>query len=238
MNLKKILKIYLIFILTITGMSILGNDLTIKKYYNPYFLSVIHLFDDKSDLDVKPSDFDWSVFIPKNANISVSAPQKPISNDISFEITNEPEKAYASPGDIGIEIMKLNFKTKDKGMKLKSLKLKVVGAEREKIVRLFLTSGDKFVALGRPSDNYFKFDYINYEIAAASEGSLSVRIDLSENLQTHDRIRLDIENPEDIELTIDEKPYKIIGYYPIEGKYLSIALRRPWIKYVWVAPSR
>ncbi len=229
MNLKKILKIYLIFILTITGMSILGNNLTIKKYYNPYLLSVIHLFEDKSELDVKPSD---------NENISVPISQKLNSNDISFEVTNEPEKAYASPGDSGIEIMKLNFKTKDKGMKLKSLKLKVVGVEREKIVRLFLTSGDKFVVLGRPSDDYFKFDYINYEIAAASEDSLSVRIDLSENLQTHDRIRLDIENPEDIELIVDGNPYKIAGYYPIEGKYLSVALRRPWIKYVWAAPSK
>jgi hypothetical protein len=56
---------------------------------------------------------------------------------------------------------------------------------------------------------------------------VSLRVDLSENLKTGQRLRFDIAAPEDIKLLLDGKKYELSKYYPFKGEYLTIARQRP-----------
>ena len=66
------------------------------------------------------------------------------------------------------------------------------------------------------------------KIGKNSDVILTLYVNLSLKLHTGQRIRMDIEKPEDLVLLVGKKLYEVSGYYPIKGEYISIARPRPW----------
>lgn len=233
MPIIKILRVYLIFILTITGVSILGYNPSVKSY----LASVIHTgYEDqnlKNSPDVGPTKNQASANI---LNEKVRKIRQYRDGVISLDVESDIEKSFAEPGSENVEIMKLILNSREKIVQFDSLKLKLIGADAEKINKLYITKEDGDIVTGKRNGNYFEFN-LNSKIEKNSQSLLVVSADLSEDLQTNNRLRLSIESPEDIEFIVDGKKHNLLDEYPIRGPYLSIAKNRSWGK-TWIAPKQ
>ncbi|MEK7547368.1 MAG: hypothetical protein AAB540_00585, partial [Patescibacteria group bacterium] len=146
---------------------------------------------------------------------------------LNFDIVNDPGKSFAKPGANGVNIMSFIFKPQDQDFNLKNLTLKIAGTSSDSIESAHLTSNEEVISIGDESGGYLHFRNMDYRLNAGDEGILNVVLYLNENSWVGDRLRLDIETPNDIEIEVGGSPYKINGYYPIKGKYLSIVQVRP-----------
>lgn len=220
MHIVKILRAYLVFILTITAASLLTYSDTAKLY----LASVLH--SSKENIGEVKSNFPMyivgSVFQKNEKNFVM---EKEFAGVVNFFISQNKENSYAAPGAKNAPIMELNFKSGKDTLELKNLRLKVAGVEAEKIEGIYLSFNDKNLK-GRKNDSYFVFENINYKLTGGMGGIISVSADLSAELKTGQRLRLDIEKPEDIGLEAAGKSYRINGFYPIKGEYLTISKPR------------
>lgn len=237
MNLSKLFRNYLIFILVITGMSTLTYSETFNSF-SSQFLSVLHI-SKNIPTDVSSKKLNTAAFEPIAVNNPASTfkSQKENSGILNFEITSDPENSFAEPGDREVEIMRLVFKSKNEAVSVNGMKLKIEGVSGDALKKVYLAENDNFVTFGQTFDEYIVFRYVNYEVKAGDKLELSIVADLSEDLKTNDRIRLDIESADDISITVGGKPYQLSGYYPIRGKYLTIAKPRFWNKTLWKLPQ-
>lgn len=238
MNIIKILRVYLIFILVITGVSSLGYVPGVKHYFAGQFASIIH-----SDSENK--NFDK---VPVVQAIDVQSTLDSISeklrrsrsgknNLLNFEITNDAEKTFAKPGEKEAQSMQLIFKTKDKSVIFDSLKLKVSGTNPYNIEKIYISNNDEILASGKRDGEYFRFN-LNYKIKEDTKEIFKIKVDLSDKLETNDRLRLDIEKEEDLEIFVDGKTYSMNENYPIKGPFLTIASPRHWTKNSWNPPRK
>lgn len=195
MSIQKIIKIYFIFVMTIVSMSILS----VNKNFENLIISVFHTSSGLS------TEIKTAVIVPAESSI--------------LTITNQPEKAYASPGAKDIELMKFVFKADSEDIELKSMILKTVGVPAEKLKKVVLKDEDS-VSESDGISEYFLFKNIGFMLKSGEKKTLSLRVDLGENLHAGDRFRMDIEK-----LVLGGKADEANFEFPIIGKYLSIVKR-------------
>jgi hypothetical protein len=148
---------------------------------------------------------------------------------IDFEISKEKEVLYVVPGAKDVNIMKITFKTYDDEMAVNGLSLKISGVDPENIDRAVLKSGEEILASGRIGDGIILFGNVKYRTDKTSAGELSVVIDVDKNSKVGDRIRLDIENSEDVYMIVGGKTFNLKNSFPLKGNPLSIVAIRSWM---------
>ncbi len=183
--------------------------------FHKYLTSVLHI--EKPALSQETGDstenFFSSIDEIKKVKVLLEAnvknEEQKSENLLNFEITNEPEKAYANPGEAGKEIMKFSIKTNVGETILQKLNFKINGVDPKKIIKAYLKYGEEIIGETIPSEEYLNFDYLNLEIGKEPGENLSLVLDLSNELKTGERIRIDFEYPQNL-----------------KGKYLTISKRR------------
>lgn len=226
----------MIFILIITGVSSLGYVPDVKHYFAGQFASIIHSENKNFDkVPVVQAIDAQSALDSISEKLRKSRSGK--NNLLNFEITNDAEKTFAKPGEKGTEAMQLIFKTKDKSPIFDSLKLKVSGTDPYNIEKIYISNNDEILASGKRDGEYFRFN-LNHKIKENTKAIFKIKVDLSDKLKTNDRLRLDIEKEEDLEIFIDGETYIMNGSYPLRGPFLTIASPRHWIKNSWNPPQR
>ncbi len=222
MNVKKILKFYLIFSLTITGVASLSYTDTFKGYFsNSMYSSGADKYLQTNSL----ASTLHSINFAKTNRDYVS--ERSSKSTFGFEIINDPTKAFVKPGGKDVEIMQYKFKTTTETLEIKSVKLKIAGMYPEKIESVsVLDEKHNKVGNGNIVDGYLYFKNLSYKLEKNSEGILQFVVNISESSTTGERLRFDLEKPEDLEIYLDGKGVKLNSYYPIKGKYLSVAKPR------------
>lgn len=217
MNVKKILKFYLVFTLLITGAASLSYSDVVKNYVPSFLYS-------GEDKYLKNSSFASTLHaIDFESSGESYVAEKAIKPSFSFEITNDVKKSFAKPGEQNVTFMEYKFKTTTEAIELNVLKLKILGMAPEKIKTVRLLDEDQEVLKEvRVNGEYLEFANISYKLDKNSEGKISFSLDLVEDLKTGERMRFDLEKPEDIGVQAAGKQAKINSYYPLKGKYLSI----------------
>jgi hypothetical protein len=223
MNLAKIIKIYFVFMLITVSLGALSYN---KGVVN-YFSSVFHI----TEMDFKSgtaSSFYISDFVKDEVYNDVFVNNNSNPNILNFNLVNDPSEAHASAGDKNVKIMGIYFKTDEMDLSLDELTFKIVGVDAENITDAVLTCDSTVIDEASLSDGYLTFKNIDFEMGSNEEKTLYLYVDLGTSLTTGERVRLDIESPDDVVLSVGGEPYALNKYYPIEGKYLSIAHNRPW----------
>ena len=190
-----------------------------------FFVSVFHV-EARADSDGLSSLYQANSF--NSFEIGDVTTTKVDPGLVSFKISNNADTALVESGTKNAEIMQFEFKSPEEVFELKSLDLKIYGVDSFAVERATLVVADEVIAFGKRSDDYFKFNSIDYKIPPGNRGIVSVKVDLTDELKISDRFRLDIEKPEDIEIQLDGEDFIIDEHYPIKGEYLSIAKPRPW----------
>ncbi len=213
MNIAKIIRAYFVFVMCGVAVASLSYNDTVKYY----MASVFNFESDSADSTAFSAD------IESNAETVANS-----TGIINFVIDNNPNEAFAQPGAKSVPIMHFKMRTFDESVTVKSLKLKLAGVENKLVEKVFLTKGREIIAVGKKKGEYFDFKNIDFHLAKNSSGIINVIVDVSAELTTGNRFRLDIEKPEDIVILAGTDVYSVTGSYPLRGKYLSIAKSRPW----------
>lgn len=227
MNIKKILKFYLVLTLSITAMSLLSYSDLIRSNASHYYANTLNALDSFFD-DSEYKYLEEKAIIYNRADVSKTPKKdfKKTPEGFTFSIGNTPEKAYALAGSRMAEIMDLDFKTMEKTLKIKSIKFTIEGVSQEDIEEAYLFSEDEIVSTAKKGNNKLFFDGMNHEIEPNGSEVLTVKLNLSHNLKTGNRVRLDIMEPGDLAIELDDDPIQPSKNYPINGRYLSITSPR------------
>lgn len=216
MNIAKIIRVYFIFTMVVASIAVLSyND-----SFENYILSVVHAGGDSVNVGVITPlmNFDSGMkeFSSRNESSSL----------LNFKFVNDPYNGFVAPGTEGAELMGLYFKTGSEIVVVKDLKLKLEGIDPEYIKKAYITDGRDVLKVGNVDGEYYSFNNINEIIDPNQSRTLYLLVDLSEDIHTGERFRMDIESPDDIVLFAGIEPFSIDKYYPIKGKYLSVAVVR------------
>ena len=223
MNIKKILKFYLIFTLSITSVSLLGYNDTMRQYFSGF---LGEMSDSYKYSVTKPYASIYMSDTPVKAPVSKTKFSYEKSKTINFSMSSDAEKRFAQPGQKGADAMQFLLKTQNEILELKDVNLKITGVEAEKIEKAYLFDGEKEIANTSPANGYLKFSNLDYVVPQNSKATLKVKLDLSPELKTNNRIRLDIEKSSDISIEVGGKNYAAGSTFPMKGKYLSIAKQK------------
>lgn len=195
--------------------------LSYSDTFENYVLSVIHAGQVPLNTNIITPltgfDSDMKAFYSENESSSL----------LNFKFTHDPYNGFAAPGTEGTELMGLYFKAGSEAVILKDLKLKLEGIEPEYIKKAYLTDDQDVLKVGDPYGEYFSFSNINKIIEPMQSRTFYLLVDLSEEVRTGERFRMDIESPDDIVLFAGTEHFSIDEYYPIKGKYLSVAAVDP-----------
>lgn len=220
MSIKKILKFYLVITLMLTVFAAVSYNDEFKRYMS-YSTSV---FGYKYN-ETKPYSAAYNTReISKNTD-SKKIYYKENPYNLVFNISNDASRSMVSPGTQGAEIMTINFKTFNEAMVLKNLTFKIAGAEGNGIKAAYLVSDGKTISTAGISNKYLDFLNIAHKIEKNNLSSIKIVLDLAENFKIGNRFRLDIANPEDIDIEMKDGLYSVNGYYPMKGEYLTISKR-------------
>ncbi|NIA02128.1 MAG: hypothetical protein GWP15_01980 [Nitrospirae bacterium] len=216
MNIAKIIRVYFVFTMMVASIAVLSyND-----GFEDYILSVMHANGNAVNAsNITPLvDFQSGMkeFSSKNESSSL----------LTFKFVNDPYNGFVAPGTEGAELMGIYFKAGSETVILKDLKLKLEGIEPEFIEKAYITDGQDILKVGSSFGEYYSFNNINEIIDPNHYRTLYLLVDLSEDVHTGERFRMDIESPDDIVLFTGIDPFSIDEYYPIKGKYLSVAVAR------------
>ncbi|MFH1533527.1 MAG: hypothetical protein ABID64_01190 [Nitrospirota bacterium] len=216
MNIAKIIRVYFIFTMVVSSIAVLSyND-----SFENYILSVLHV----SDGSVNASMI--TPLVGYKADVKDFSSKNESSSLLNFKIVNDPYNGFVAPGTEGAELMGLYFKAGSETVILKDLKLKLEGVDPEYIEKAYITDGENVLKVGNAYGEYFSFKNINQIIEPNKSRTLYLLVNLSEEVHTGERFRMDIESPDDIVIVAGTEPFSIDEYYPIKGKYLSVATAR------------
>lgn len=225
MSIQKVIKLYFVFVMAVATMAMLTYNVRVENF-------IVSIFHTQGSVQiVEPESKRMGAFADE---MRMSPPGESEDEPVIFSITNDPEWAFAEPGSYGVSVMDFIFRAADEDLLLQLLKLKVVGVDIKNIESAVLTDGEEFFKKGWVLDEYLIFSHINYEVLPDGEGVLTLVLDLGEDLHPGQRIRMDIEQPEDIVMLVGGEFYDVDQNYPIRGKSLSIAKARIWRSVIWV----
>jgi hypothetical protein len=215
MSTKKILKFYLISTLTLTSMAALSFTDTFKKNIPYYYTSV---FDTEAGMKPLVETNNESIAVEIDSNEYRENP-----TEIMLTMSSDAGKSLATTGAKDVNFMNLSLKTSDTDVVLNGVAFKIIGANGQDIKNAYLVDGEAIVATATITKSKIKFPNMGYEIKAGTDANLQLKVDLGEEIPVGRVISLEIENPDDINTTVNGGSYSLNGHYPITGKYLSIA---------------
>lgn len=178
-----------------------------------------------------PSDSSQNIFSldKKEEAEIILIPGAQNKGKLNFEIKKDKEKGFAAPGEKGAYVMEFEVKTFDKKFILKNVKFKISGVESDKIEGGRMITGEEDITIlseAKRKNEYLNFKNIDFVLEKNSQATIKIMLDLSENLKTGERIRLDIETPDDIKSYLGKDSYPVFKRYPVKGEYLSISKAR------------
>lgn len=221
-HIMQVMKLYFLFVVFTMLLSAVFDGGDGSRFY----ASVLD-----SDLDGvgTPVEFEIDATFDDGKNLVTGDVASP---DFSLSIESNPENAYATAGMENAEIMKFVLKAGAEDVTFESLRVKIEGVHTLAVESAILTHNLKRISKGKRSNEYFDFRGFNFQVASGQSSEISLMLTLSEGLNSGDRIRVDIESPDDVQLEVGGEPYVLNDYYPIRGKYLSIVNHRKWLSIV------
>lgn len=210
----KLIRGYFVLLIFALTVMFLSQTPSIKTLYADIMASTQELEYHKPNFIVKKvvSNENFKKFQNQNSNPFI----------INFYFENDAAMAFARPGEIGKEVMRLVMKTTDQPLKLDYLKFKIHGMEAGYLDGLYLAENEAPPSPATIEGGYAIFDNFDLIMEPNTQRTISIKADFNETVRPGKRLRLDIESEEDVNLTVGEEPYKIREYYPIQGKYISI----------------
>ncbi|MCX6734592.1 MAG: hypothetical protein NTZ25_01635 [Candidatus Peregrinibacteria bacterium] len=216
MNTKKILKLYLVATLSLSSMAALSLNDTFRSYLPDYYTSVL----DSGTSETK-------AYVEANIENPITKSDDLIYRDnpadIMFAISGSAGKSLVTAGTKNAEVMTISFKIGQTDVQLNGIAFKITGATGKDIKNAYLTDGKAIIATASISGNKIKFPNMGYMMDAGSAKNLQLKVDLGDTLNASQVISFEIENSNDINMTVGGGSYSLNGHYPIQGKYLSIA---------------
>lgn len=174
MHISKILKGYFVFVMMIAvGAVVNSSDLA-----TGYLASVLNSGDVKVALKAG-----------EEVNSEAAAAKK----TAKLELSNKAENAYAEPGMKGVTLMDLKIGGTTDHLKLDYLKLRLAGVEADKVEKIYLFEGEKLLGETDGGEENLEIKGLTIEVAVGEEKSYQVKVDLSPELNSGERLRIDLE---------------------------------------------
>lgn len=207
MNIERVIKTYFIFVMFVVAVSIVGYNTPTKAYMANvlgYNFSVGEKFSEAKNEEKQTADF------------------------LTFAVTNNPKKTFVFAGAQNSELMKLVFRSAKNDVILRGISFKIALIDPKYIKSAALVYRGKLVAEGVVQDGKLNFANMNHKFDNTTEDIFSLSINLTDDIPVGQRVRMDIENPDDIVITNGENEFKLRASYPMKGRYLSVAQKRTW----------
>lgn len=231
MNIEKVIKMYFLVVMVMVSVAALSYNSSVKDLMTSVFL----VNASASDLSAA-SNFGNSrlpkitynpAFMANNVLQSFEFPLKGnVENALILEITHDAKQAYSMSGAKDVHLMDIEVRALSGEMMLQNLNLKIEGVEGSMVSKVSLRNGESIFEADRDGD-YAKFDNMNLQIAPEKTVTFQIFVDLSPELKSSDRLRLNIEKESDLGIFAGNEKYFPNQTYPIKGKYLTIANKRP-----------
>lgn len=154
--------------------------------------------------------------------------EKQTADFLTFAVTNNPKKTFVFAGAQNSELMKLVFRSTKSDVILRKISFKIALIDPKYIKNAGLIYKGNLVAEGAVKDGKLNFENMNHKFDNTTEEFFSLSISLIDDIPVGQRIRMDIENPDDIVITNGENEFKLQASYPMKGKYLSVVQKRTW----------
>jgi len=214
MNIRKIVRVYFGFIMMLMIVSVL----TVNEDFEKYLISVFHVdatealkMSDDAIWNMDFTDQDAQKYVVENSDYSVV-----------LKIQGVGEQRFVSPGSDDKEVMVISFGSLEEMLLVKEIKFKIEGVNSKLIKNVKIFKGDQ-VTLGEIDGDYVTFRKVDLKVDPGFTKELKVVASLSSMTHPGQRIRFDIEKPEDLILFHANKRYTLSAYYPIKGEYLTVA---------------
>lgn len=150
-------------------------------------------------------------------------------NSVMMRAVQESNQRFVMPGSEGVKMMDLEFTSYEEFVVLKMINFELGAGDWRDIEAVYLADGQEIYRGVRVSENVI-FKNINFSVEAGETKKLSVVVDVNDESEIGQRLRLDIANPEDLQILVSGNPYQVKRKFPIKGKYLTVVKRRPWGK--------
>lgn len=215
MSTKKILKFYLIATLSLSSLAALSFNDNFRSYIPDYYVSVL----DYQHNESKP-------YLEVKAESPVSVSDNKIYRDnpaeVMFVMNGVSEKSLVAAGTKNADFMNISLKIGQTDVQLNGIAFKIFGATGKDIKNAYLTDGNAIIATATITNDRIKFPNMGYFMKGGTAANLQLKVDLGDGLKSGQVISLEIENPDDINMTVNGESYSLNGHYPMQGKYLSI----------------
>ncbi len=215
MSTKKILKFYLIATLSLSSLAALSFNENFRSYIPEYYISVLDYKHNESkpylELATEPpvSGDDSKIYRDNPAEVML------VMNGVS-------EKSLVAAGTKNADFMDISLKIGQTDVQLNGIAFKISGATGKDIKNAYLTHGKAIIATATIINDRIKFPNMGYLMKGGTAANLQLKVDLGDELKVGQVISLEIENPDDINMTVNGESYSLNGHYPIQGKHLSI----------------
>ncbi len=225
MYINKILKFYMVTILTITTAMAIGQTNFFDTYLPVVSGNVYQVFNEQmsksSIYSTEPSRLLASV-LPVNMENEKLSTANTGKYTVNVYLKEVSPGLFASPGSKNVELMNLHIKSFDANVELKSLIFDVTEIGNVFIERVYLFDGENKIADTNVFGNSARFSSLSYKSSLGAESVLTVKIDLSEKSSPGARVKLSVDVAENLSLLTEGRPHDFKRLSPIEGPYLSI----------------
>ncbi len=215
---KKIVTGYFVFTMIVGGMVVFGQTDLGKHYYADVFQTMN--WDLDAGLKAMEKEVPTDLFAPETEKEFIDGKKNYGLVNVDFD--NKPAEAFVFAGEKGKEMMELQLKAHDKAIELKSLKLKLAGLDAKNLLGARLVAEGETLVEAEIKGEYVDFGQFQFMLEPYMAAAISIEVDLGPGARSGKRFRLDLESAEDIDLRVGARRYLLRGFYPMEGKYLTV----------------
>ncbi len=147
-----------------------------------------------------------------------------ISSDFDIiEIEAGKRGHYIAPGEIDAGAFSFGVRADKKTVVLKEIRITKIGKiNDEDFAKVKLYEGDNVIAEAKIQGEKFHFNRFISVLQPNTYKEYFVKLDLKKETKPGVRFKLEISNPYDIGLYVDDKPVNSLDTYPIEGAYVTV----------------
>ncbi len=148
------------------------------------------------------------------------------SHSVVLTLSGNPTMNFAFPGDKNVKALDFSLKSFDADLYLEFVNFKIGGLDPSKVEKIYLMDGENTIAESGVTGGYARFQGLFLNVPAGTEKVIAVKVDLSEDSSTGERLHLTIDKKEDIKLFANGEEYSFGDIFPLEGVYLSVVRSR------------
>lgn len=135
----------------------------------------------------------------------------------------EGESYYAAPGDTEVNSFAFAIDSHTKTLVFKNINLRAVGdLPKNSIKNAKLLENDIVISKGRVQNNEISFSKFTSILQPETSKTYKVQLDISEELKSGARFKLQIPNPYNLTIYLNDEVDYSLGDYPIDGAYVSV----------------